>query len=180
MARKSTRQHAAELLDKLVQLDREANSMYYDMGQILHSFREGDLWQPLGYESMGHMVSEELSFSPSTAYKYADTFWHFKRLHYKKEEALDLIEEISFTGASKVLPGLNKKVGGRAARNRLQLLGPFQVTFMLPPSDYKRFEDLYEAMGGRVTSQGRRKDASEIFSQMLLSTAEVEGIELGS
>lgn len=159
--------YAATLLDELVGIDREVTRGYYDMGRILHVFREDKLWNVLGYESWTAMVDEELSFSVSTACKYADTYKRFKELKYNQQEALDLIAEFSFTGCAKVLKDQKQKIGKRAMRNRLEEYPWHQLNFMLDTETYDKWDEVYFAFGGVYDENGHRENSREIFNTVL-------------
>lgn len=149
MNRKSAKQHAGELLDKLKEIDAKTAKAYYEMGQILSSLEHGDLYREIGYPSFFAMVEEELSFAPSTALCYLHTYRHFKRLKYKKSEALDLIHKYSFTRVSHVLPTLKQAISSRAMRNQVTAdrERASVVSFMLTKEERTRLENLLIAYG---------------------------------
>jgi len=110
---------ARQLLDQLIVLDKSVCSAQYEIGQILWAIKEGLLWDDLGYGSMAGLIEEELSFSLNTAYKWMHTFCEFKRLHYAKTEALELIAEYSFSNVAYVLPDFKQKASSRAVGKRI-------------------------------------------------------------
>ena len=55
--------YANTLLDKLIVLDDQTTGAYYEMGQILAAISSTKLYDVLGYNSMSHLVEEELSFT---------------------------------------------------------------------------------------------------------------------
>lgn len=129
--------YAGKLLDQLRELDATVHGAYYDMGRILSSIEHGKLYDALGYDSMGHLIEEELSFSNSQGFRYLHTYRRFKQLGYNKTEALDLINEFSFTHIAKVLPTLKEKVGKRAIGNAIDRLlkEARQINFQLNEKD---------------------------------------------
>jgi hypothetical protein len=61
--------YAAQLLDKLIELDYQTVEAYYDMGSIISSMQHGKLYEHLEYTSMTELVENELTYTPSTAFK---------------------------------------------------------------------------------------------------------------
>lgn len=112
-------QSATRLLTRLIELDQQQQRAYYEMGQILSAIDNSDLWDVLGFDSMTHMIEDQLSFTPTTARRHMNTYRHFKRLKYTKAEALDLLYEFGINMMSAVLPAADTKLGVRAVQNRV-------------------------------------------------------------
>ena len=112
-------QTATKLLSRLIELDQQQSRAYYEIGQVLSAIDSSDLWDVLGYDSLTHMIEEQLSFSPTTARKYMGMFRHFRRLKYTKTEALDLLYEFGVSDICSILPHADTKLGVRAIENRV-------------------------------------------------------------
>lgn len=136
-AKRNTAQYAAQMLDKLRDLDRMVHGAYYDMGRILSAIAHGHLYDALGYDSMGDLIDEELSFSRSQGFRYLHTYRHFRRLGYNKTEAMDLIANFSFTNMSYYLPKAAQKVGKRAVSTAIERMldESRQINFALNHND---------------------------------------------
>ena len=85
--------YATKLLDRLIELDYQTVEAYYDMGSIISSMQHGKLYELLDYNSMTELVENELTYTPSTAFKYGQMYRHFRRLHYLKHEAVELLKK---------------------------------------------------------------------------------------
>lgn len=164
--KQSARTHAGQLLDKLKLLDRTTTRAYYEMGQILHSFRESKLYDVLGYPSFAAMIEEELSFTLGTATGYAALFGHFKRLRYNKTESLKLLETFGIRHLKNVLPKVKAKVGTRAIKSRIEALGEHQMTFWMRDPEFKEVTKALKAMGAEVDEKGRFINSSEALIAM--------------
>jgi hypothetical protein len=156
------KKYAAQLLDRLVELDQQVHGAFYEMGQILSAIAHGKLYDILGYDSMGHLITEELSFSNSQGFRYLHTFRHFRRLGYSKTEALDLINEFSFSHMSRYLPTANGKVGKRAVGNAIakQIEQAQQINFQLKKSDLDLLKRVLISLGAEER-EGRLMHSSE-------------------
>ena len=161
------KKYVANLLDKLVELDVTTVGAYYEMGRILHSFKQGNLHDIIGYESFAHMVEEELSYSPATAHSYSALYRHFQRLHYNKTESLDLLRKFGKTHLAEVLPSLTNKLGSRAIKNRIDAIDLHQVNFALTGEELTQAQMALEAMGAEVSDRGRYLNSSEAFMAMV-------------
>jgi len=163
MSQMSPKVYAENLLDRLISLDEQVTGAFFEMGQILSAIEHSKLWDVLGYESFGHLVAEELSFTTSTASKYYNTYRNFKRLGYNKTEALDLIKTFSFTRVAEYLIGATQKVGKRAIANKIEQLleNRRQINFTLNKEDYALVEKALEDHGAEVTDNGRWMHSSE-------------------
>jgi hypothetical protein len=161
------KKYVASLLDKLIELDVTTVGAYYEMGRILHSFKQGDLHADIGYESFGHMVEEELSYSTATAHSYSALYRHFQRLHYNKAEALDLLRKFGKTHLSEVLPSLNSKIGARAIKARIDNLGHNQINFTLDNEELAEAQRALLKMGAMKSDNGRYLNSSEAFMDMV-------------
>lgn len=161
------KKHVSLMLDTLVSLDEQMTRAYYEMGQILHAFKESKLYTVMGYESFTHMVEEELSFGVTTAHKYANAFGHFKRLGYKKNEAVELITEYGLAHMSDVLPDMKTKVGPRAISKLIEAITLYPITFTLDKDQLIDAERALEEMGVTFTDEGRMKHSTAAFMQMV-------------
>jgi hypothetical protein len=161
------KKYVAKLLDKLVELDVTTVGAYYEMGRILHSFKQGNLHDILGYETIGHMIEEELSYSPATAHSYASLYRHLHRLHYNKAESLDLLRKFGKTHLSEVLPKMDTKVGSRAIKARIDSLGHHQINFTIDDSELAEAQRALAKMGATRTETGRYQHSSEAFMDMV-------------
>lgn len=167
---KDSVQYAGKLLDQLRDLDATVHGAYYDMGRILSAILHGHLYDVLGYDSMGHLIKEELSFSPSQGFKYLHTYRHFKRLGYTKTEALDLISDFSFTHMAGVLPKLTDKVGKRAIKNAItkMLNDNRQINFALSKPELTLLIEALRAFGAEP-KDGRLMNSSFALMEMVKS-----------
>jgi hypothetical protein len=158
------------MLDKLRELDQLVHGAYYDMGRILSAIAHGKLSDILGYESLGDMIDEELSFSRSQGYRYLHTYRNFRRLGYNKTEALDLINEFSFTYMSKYLPTAQTKVGKRAIRNAIEKLldKARQINFQLNSTDLLLLVEALRIFGAEP-KEGRLLHSSSALMDMVRS-----------
>jgi hypothetical protein len=163
----ANRDYAAKLLDRLVELDYQTVEAYYDMGSIISSMQHGKLYETLGYDSMAHLVEEELTFGPSTASRYASMFRHFKRLHYLKPEAIELLKKFGLTHMADVLPKMNDKLGPRAIKNRIDALDQHQINFTLTRADVEKTKRALLKNGARQSKDGRWMNSSEAFMKMV-------------
>jgi len=161
----SPRQYAENLLDRLISLDEQTTGAFFEMGQIMSSIEHGKLWEILGYQSFGHMITEEMSFTSGTALKYLHTYRHFKRLGYNKTEALNLIYEFSFTRVSEYLPNAKTKVGVRAVGNAIEALlkNKRQINFTVNAEQYEIVKRALEAHGASKQDSGRWDNSTEAF-----------------
>lgn len=159
---------ANDLLTRLVELDRQTHGAYYDMGQLLQSFKANRLWELLGYESFPAMVEEELSFSTQTAYRYASTYRHLQRLRYSKAESLALLGEFGFTRVSEYVIHAKDKVDRETVARRMQKYVRARViNFMLDPDDYERAVKALLAEGAEFTEGGNLKNSSSAFMRLV-------------
>lgn len=161
------KKYVGEMLDKLVELDVTTVGAYYEMGQILHSFKQGNLHEVLGYESFSHLVEEELSYSPATAHSYSSLYRNFQRLHYKKPEALKLLRKYGKTHLSEVLPNLNGKPSDRAIKKCIDALGHHQINFTLNDAELAEAQRALAKRGATVTETGRYMNSTEAFMDMV-------------
>jgi hypothetical protein len=163
----ANRDYAEKLLDRLVELDYQTVEAYYDMGSIISSMRHGKLYETLGYDSMAHLVEEELTFGPSTASRYASMFRHFKRLHYSKPEAIELLKKFGLTHMADVLPKMSDKIGQRAIKNRIDALDQHQINFTLTRAELEKTNRALLKNGAVMGELGRWKNSSEAFMEMV-------------
>lgn len=173
---KKQRDQANSLLDSLIALDAEVHGAYYEMGQILSAIEHGGLWDVLEYDSLTHLVEEELSISPSQARRYMNTFRHFKRLGYNKSEALDLMSEFSFTNMSNYLPTAKDKVGKRAIKNAIARMieEHKQINFQLAGDDLRLLVEVLQSFGAEYTDTGRLMNSSDALMSLARSSLPVK------
>ena len=164
------KKHISALLDTLIGLDQQTTRAYYEMGQLLHSFNTGRLFEVLGYESFKHMVEEELTFSVATAQHYTRLYAESKRLKYTKPETLKLLREHGFTQLSRVLPSLKQKLGTRAIKTRIDALDMHQINFTLTTAELTEVHAALAALGATQTDNGRYLRSTEAFMEMVRST----------
>lgn len=117
---KESRQYAADLLDRLKEIDRGTVEAYYEMGRILAAMYKQELYDLLGYTSMTAMIDEELSYSATTAHKYMATYLHFKRLKINKAEALKLMHKHGYTVLTRVMPKMKPTADPRYVKRVVQ------------------------------------------------------------
>lgn len=159
--------YAGKLLDRLKELDFQTVEAYYDMGSIISSIQHGKLYSVLEYNSMSHLIEEELTYTPSTGFKYAKMYRHFRRLKYLKHEAIDLLKRFGLTHMVAVLPSMNDKVGVRAIQNRIEAMDDHQINFTLSGSQLARAHNALKQMGAMQSQEGRWLNSSEAFMQMV-------------
>jgi len=148
-----SRKYATSILDRLIALDKATMAAYYEMGQLLYAISEGALYDVLGYESLTHLIEEELTFSPSTAHRYRRMYAIFKCLHYNKAESLKLLREFGITHVFEVLSHSKAKLGTLAVKNRIAALNQRQVNFSLTDAEYEESERALCTLGAeRVDS----------------------------
>jgi hypothetical protein len=167
MAKENTKQYAKKLLDRLVQLDHYTVEAYYEMGSIISSIQHGELYEVLGYDSMSELVEEELTYTPSTAFKYAGMYRHFRRLHYLKAEAIQLLHKFGLTHMCEILPNMNDKIGQRAIKARIDSIDAYQINFTLTGAQLKKAHQALENNGAMQTADGRWLNSSEAFMEMV-------------
>lgn len=153
----TTKEYAVQLRERLVALDDQTSRAYYEMGQILSAVEHGKLWDILGYSSFTDMIESELSFTPSTAYKYLHTYRGFRRLGYNKSDALSLINQFSFTRMAEYLPQAKRKCGTRAIATSLSEIydDKHQFNVTLNKREYAFVESVLLAYGAIRMPSGR-------------------------
>lgn len=161
-----TRKYAEKLLDQLIVLDKQTTAAYYEMGRILYSIKQGKLYDVLGYESMSHLVKEELSFTTSTAHGYSKMYKDFARLSYHKVEALAMLDQFGLKHMNKVLPTIKTKIGMRAMKNRVAQLDEKQLTIWMHQDEYDEVAKALTSVGGIRDEAGRWKNSSEAILEM--------------
>ena len=163
--------YAAKLIDQLRELDATVHGAYFDMGRILSSIAHGKLYDTLGYDSLAHLIEEELSFSSSQGYRYLHTYRHFKQLGYNKTESLDLINEFSFSHMTRYLPTAKVKVGKRAVKNAIekQLEESKQINVQLNGSDLRMLVAVLKEHGAEESDTGRLMHSSEALMSLARS-----------
>lgn len=162
-----TREYAKKLLDQLIRLDKEVQDAKYEMGRILSAIAHGQLYDLLGYNSLGALIDEELSFARGSGFKYLSTFRHFRRLHYTKTEALDLIHKHSFTKVSSVLPSIESKISATAISRRIASIDKVQINFTLTKSQHALLEAWLFEYGAEKGEDGRLENSSKALMAML-------------
>ena len=163
---KQNKQYAEQLLDTLKELDRITHESYYEIGRLLYSFKNEDLYELLDYESFKKMVEEELSFSYSVACKYANLYGQFRRLKYNRTEAIDVMEKFGARNLAKVLSKTNDKLGARALRNRIEALDEYQMSFWMRGPEYDEVVKALEFCGVEYTPSGYFANSSEALVAM--------------
>lgn len=159
--------YANTLLDKLIALDDQTTGAYYEMGQIISAITHNRLYEILGYNSVAHLVEEELSFTPSTAHRYAGLFRHLRRLHYNKTESLALLKKCGFTHLSDVLPNMTSKMGERAIKKRIRELNQNQINFTVTDKQLSETHQALTKMGALRSDGGRYLNSSQAFMDMI-------------
>lgn len=157
---------ARRLLDRLIELDYQTVEAYYEMGSIISSLMHGRLYDVLGYPSMGYLIEEELTFTPSTGMKYGQMYQHFRRLKYTKAEAISLLKKFGLTHMVKVLPKMDQKIGERAVKARIEKLDDYQINFTLNGEQLKQANAALEKMGAKRQTH-RWMNSSEAFMAMV-------------
>jgi hypothetical protein len=164
---KDNKAYAKKLLERLVELDFQTVEAYYDMGSIISSMQHGKLYELLDYNSMTELIENELTYTPSTGGKYASMFRHFRRLHYLKHEAVDLLKKFGLTHMCDVLPGINDKIGQRAIKARIDKIDEHQINFTLTSNELDLCHKALEKMGAEQSDAGRWLNSSEAFMNMV-------------
>lgn len=159
--------YAKKLLDRLVELDYQTVEAYYDMGSIISSMQHGKLYQLLEYKSMTELVENELTYTPSTAFKYGQMYRHFRRLHYVKDEAVELLKQFGLTHMSEVLPGMKDKIGIRAIKKRIEAIDDHQINFTLSGEELEKAHEALRKHGATQADGGRWLNSSEAFMAMV-------------
>ena len=163
---KNAKKYAEQLLDTLVNIDRTTHIAYYEMGRILHIFKNDKLYEVLKYPSFKAMVEEELSYSYGVALGYSGMYMHLKRLNYNKAEALDLLEKFGLRRLKQVLPKLNTKIGVRAFGNRVDELDEHQLSFWMRGPEYEEVVTALETCGAMLSEGGNYLNSSEALVTM--------------
>ena len=159
-------EYAKKLLDSLIEYDKRTQAAYYEMGRILYSLRQGKLYDILGYDSMSHMVEEELSFTSGTAFSYIGLYREFARLNYHKLEAINMLQQFGMKHMYKVLPKLKTKIGVRAMKKRGDDIDEKQLTIWLHEKEYNEVAEALEMVGGMRDDTGRWKNSSEAILEL--------------
>ena len=163
----TTQAQANGILDRLITLDKETTAAYYEMGQLLHAIKEGQLYEVLGYESLTHLIEEELTFTPSTAHGYRNLYADFKRLHYNKTEAIKLLQMFGMTKVFEVLHEAKTKLGSTAIKNRIAGLDCHQVNFQMTMKQWIEVEKKLIAHGAVRNEHGRLEHSSDAFLDII-------------
>ena len=168
MPNRKEQEHANALLDRLIEIDFQTVEAYYDMGSIISSMQHGKLHKVIGYNSMTELVEEELTYSPASAFKYATMYRHFRRLHYMKHEAIDLLKKFGLTHLSAILPTVNTKIGARAIKARIDNLDQHQLNFTLTKAELDKAHTALKKFGLiRQGNDGRWLHSSDAFMEMV-------------
>lgn len=164
---KGNKVYAKKLLDRLVELDYQTVEAYYDMGSIISSMQHGKLYEMLDYTSMGELIDNELTYTPSTGGKYAQMFRHFRRLHYLKHESVTLLKKFGLTHMCDVLPSMTDKIGTRAIKNRIDAIDQHQINFTLTQEQLDKTHRALIKHGATRSDEGRWLNSSEAFMEMV-------------
>lgn len=159
--------YATKLLDRLSELDYQTVEAYYDMGSIISSMQHGKLYELLDYNSMHELIENELTYTPSTGYRYATMYRDFRRLHYLKHEAVTLLKKFGLTHMCNVIRPLNTKIGSRAIKNRIAALEEHQINFQLTTAQLAATDKALLTLGAEKSDCGRWKNSSEAFMAMV-------------
>jgi len=163
------KEHAAQLLDRLVELDQVVNGHCYEMGQILSAIEHGRLWQVLGYQSFAHLVDEELTFSAQTGYNYMHLYRGLRRLKYSKLESLSLIRRFGMWRMLQYLRVAKSKETLKKISTTIQQIreNTRTVAFSLSKDDYAEVMSLLHQLGLEHGPSGRAMNLSETFLQLV-------------
>ena len=163
---KPTEKYAYTLLDNLIELDQQTTAAYYEMGRILTALKRDKLYNLIGYDSLGELVEEELSFHKSTAASYIRVYENCQRLKYTKNEAVDILNKFGLRHLNQVLPKVKQKIGTRALKARIDGLDEKQFTFWMHGNEYNEVEQALLKAGGMKDDTGRWINSSEALSNM--------------
>lgn len=163
------KEHAAQLLDRLIELDQVVNGHCYEMGQILSAIEHGRLWEVLEYQSFAHLVQEELSFSDQTAYNYLHLYRGLRRLKYTKLESLALIRRFGMWRMLQYLRTAKTKESTRAITAAINEIreSTRTVAISLSKDDYADVMKLLHELGLEHGPSGRATNLSETFLQLV-------------
>lgn len=162
-----SRKQAEKMLDRLIELDAQTMEAYYDMGSLISSMQHGQMHKILEYSSMTQLIEEELTYTPSTAFKYASMYRHFRRLHYLKHEAVSLLKEFGLTHMCDILPAMKDKLGVRAIRQRVAAIDEYQINFTLNSAELDACHRALTRMGAVQSDGGRYENSSAAFMAMV-------------
>ena len=163
------KRYVDKLLGNLVALDHQTTRAYYEMGQLLNSFREDKLYTALGYESFGSLVEEELTFTVTSATSYIALYREFKRLRYTKAEALKLLQNHGYTHLLQVLPSIKQKIGTRAMKTRVAAIDVAQMNFMLTNAEQQELRNALLKFGASELPSGRFTHTSAALMELVRS-----------
>jgi len=166
MSKRDDKTYATKLLDRLKELDFQTVEAYYDMGSIISSMQHGQLHKFIGYTSMTELIDCELTYTATTGGKYAAMYRHFRRLHYMKHEAVELLKKFGLTHMCFVLPDIEQRVGKRAIRNRINAIDQHQINFTLTQSQLDKVHSVLKQHGATMI-EGRWVNSSEAFMEMV-------------
>ena len=166
---RNTKQYASQLLDRLIELDGIASGAHYEIGRILSAIQHSKLWQTLGYESMSHLIDEELTFSSATGFTYLRCYRKLKTLQYTESESLDLLTEFGISRLSDWLSTAKQKVGKRAIANAIKAWRKEhqQINFTLSATDAGRLDEMLEKFGASKSDNGRWQGSTDAFVDIL-------------
>lgn len=167
MAKTQSKKQAYALLDRLIELDYQTVEAYYDMGSIVSSMQHGKLYELIGYNSISEMVGEELTYTASTAGKYAKMYRRFRELKYLKHEAVGLLKKFGLTHMCDVLPGMVNKIGKRAIKKRIDAIDQHQINFTVTQKELDKTHAALKKLGAEQSDQGRWLNSSEAFMHMV-------------
>lgn len=161
------KKYVKDMLNNLIVLDGQTTGAYYEMGRILHSFREGKLHEVLKFDNFSQLVEEQLSYSPATAIRYSNLYMQFKRLHYTKSEALNLLIKYGMTHMLDVMPSMENKIGDRAIKVRIDNLDQNQINFTLTGAELSECNRALARMGASRSDTGRWMNSSQALMDMV-------------
>lgn len=166
MASKEQERQARALLDRLIELDHQTVEAYYDMGSIISSMQHGELYKLIGYSSMRELIDEELSYTPSTGYKYAIMYRRFRQLKYTKIEAMKLLKKYGISHVYQVLREIKDKIGDRAFGNRVKAIDVHIIGFQLTGEQLALAHEVLKKFGAMKKNE-RWEHTSEAFIAIL-------------
>jgi hypothetical protein len=173
-------EYAKRLLDRLIELDRLTVGHYFEMGQIIGALEHGKLWETLGYNSIRHLIEEELSFSSGTGNRYMHCYRNSRRLGYTKTETLALLEEYGITRTNDYLAQAKQKEGVRTIAKRMdELKKRQQINFTLTNEQHAKALRVMSKLGIERGPSGRFVNSSETFMKMVEMVAGDLGVNGG-
>lgn len=170
--RRSPKDYAAELLDKLKTTDAKTSAAYYEMGQYLAALDHGLLYKELGYRSISALITEELSFCHTTGMNYMSTYRHFKRLKYSKEKSIKLITKYGWSHASKAVKQATPGITDRGMTKRIKVARAAKIQFNFQFHTEKDVQEVRKALikyGAVEKQSGKLEESSAALLNLIRS-----------